>query len=84
MPNRSDDRRIGLGISYIPTRCHCKARQRLSTTLVRGSDRYGHFDLDPRPSGDMEPAALERHAEAVRKWHAAREELIAQAHAETV
>jgi len=81
MPNRSDDRRIGLGISYIPTRCRCSARQRLGVTLVRGTDRYGHFELDPRPARDMDPAGLERHALAVRRWHAAREELIARAHA---
>lgn len=52
MPNRSDDRRIGLGVSYIPTRCRCSAKTRLSATLVRGTDRYGHFDHDPRPAAD--------------------------------
>jgi ectoine hydroxylase-related dioxygenase (phytanoyl-CoA dioxygenase family) len=81
MPNRSDDRRIGLGISYIPTRCRCTATQRLSATLVRGEDRYGHFDLDPAPAADYAPAALAVHAEAMRRWHAARAELIPKAHA---
>ncbi|MEO5669948.1 MAG: phytanoyl-CoA dioxygenase family protein [Ramlibacter sp.] len=84
MPNRSDDRRIGLGISYIPTRCRCAAARRLGATLVRGVDRYGHFDLDSRPTADMDEAGLARHAQAMRKWHAARVELIAQAHGETV
>lgn len=83
MPNRSDDRRIGLGISYIPTRCACSARQRLSAMLVRGVDRFGHFDLEKRPTTDMAPEGLADHAEAMRRWHAARDELIAQAHAET-
>ncbi|MGE0800355.1 MAG: phytanoyl-CoA dioxygenase family protein [Lautropia sp.] len=81
MPNRSDDRRIGLGISYIPTHCICTARQRLSAMLVRGSDRHGHFDAEVSPRHDLEPAALERHADAVSRWHAAREQLIAEAHA---
>lgn len=81
LPNRSDDRRIGLGLSYIPTRCRCSARQRLSATLVRGIDRYGHFDLEERPGSDMEPAALARHADAMARWHRAREQLIAEAHA---
>lgn len=76
MPNRSDDRRIGLGISYIPTHCRCTASVRLSATLARGVDRYGHFDLDPRPDADYDPRALAVHAEAVRRWHAARAELI--------
>lgn len=83
MPNRSDDRRIGLGISYIPTRCACSARQRLSAMLVRGVDRFGHFDLEKRPTMDMAPEGLADHAEAMRRWHAARDELIARAHAET-
>lgn len=79
MPNRSDDRRIGLGISYIPTRCRCESRVRLSASLVRGIDRYGHFDLDPAPMADLDPRALRTHEAAMKRWHEAREELIAQA-----
>lgn len=82
MPNRSDDRRIGLGISYIPTHCRCAARQRLSATLVRGIDRFGHFDLDPAPAADYDPAALTVHARAIERWHAARAQLIPEAHGE--
>ena len=81
MPNRSDDRRIGLGISYIPTQCRCSARQRLSAMLVRGEDRHGHFDPEPRPLHDMDPHGLAAHAAAMARWHAAREQLIAEAHA---
>ena len=80
MPNRSDDRRIGLGISYIPTHCRCSSRVRLSASLVRGADSHGHFDLDPRPAGDYDSAALAVHAGAMRRWKDAREELIPQAH----
>jgi ectoine hydroxylase-related dioxygenase (phytanoyl-CoA dioxygenase family) len=81
MGNRSDDRRIGLGVSYIPTRCVCSATQRLSASLVRGEDKFGHFDLDPRPQADHDTHALAIHAEAMRRWHAARAELIPRAHA---
>ena len=80
MPNRSGDRRIGLGISYIPARSRCVAQQRLSASLVRGVDRYGHFDLDARPAADYDPAALAVHAEAMQRWQAARAELIPKAH----
>ncbi len=80
MPNASGDRRIGLGISYIPTHCHCSAKQRLSATLVRGEDRFGHFDLDPAPAADHDPQALEVHRRAMLRWHAARAELIPAAH----
>lgn len=83
MPNQSDDRRIGLGISYIPTHCRCKSPTRLSATLVRGIDRYGHFDLDPRPARDFDPRAIATHRQAVARWHAARETLIPQAHGRT-
>lgn len=78
--NESDDRRIGLGISYIPTRCRCISATRLSAMLVRGTDRFGHFDLEQRPAADMDPAALDRHAEAMRRWQEARKELIPRAH----
>ena len=80
MSNRSDDRRIGLGISYIPTRCACSSKVRLSASLARGTDSYGHFDLDPRPAADFDLAALAVHAKAMQRWKDAREEMIPQAH----
>ncbi|MEI6300616.1 MAG: phytanoyl-CoA dioxygenase family protein [Betaproteobacteria bacterium] len=80
MPNRSNDRRIGLGISYIPTRCRCSSKVRLSASLARGTDRFGYFDLDPRPAADYDPAALAMHAAAMQRWKDAREEMIPQAH----
>ena len=82
MPNRSDDRRIGLGLSYIPTRCKCSSRTRLTASLVRGEDRYGHFELDPRPVADYDPAGIEVHRRAMQRWKEAREELIPAAHAQ--
>ena len=83
MPNRSGDRRIGLGISYIPTRCRCSSRQRLTAMLVRGTDRHNHFDPEPRPARDFDSAALAAHADAMKRWHAARAELIPQAHGQS-
>src|SRR5690606_23406032 len=38
-PNRSDDRRIGLGISYIPAHVRPTTEARSSALLVRGVDR---------------------------------------------
>ena len=49
-PNRSSDRRIGLAIRYIPTDVK-QLKVRDSATLVRGVDRDGNFDLEPRPQG---------------------------------
>ncbi len=80
MPNRSGDRRIGLGISYIPAHCRCSSRQRLTAMLVRGEDRFHHFDPEPRPAHDFADAALAFHAGAMQRWTNARAELIPQAH----
>ena len=59
-PNTSDDRRIGFAIRYIPTH----VRQLFgddSASLVRGEDRYGHFELEPRPKREMDPHILALH-----------------------
>lgn len=66
-PNRSDDRRIGFAIRYIPTRVRQTAGNLDSATLVRGMDRFGHFELEPRPASDLAPAAVAYHAEARRR-----------------
>lgn len=56
-PNRSEDRRIGLGVSYIPAEVGHIGTERMPASLVRGSDRFGHFDLEPDPRS-MEPGDL--------------------------
>ena len=63
-PNRSNDRRIGFAIRYIPTYVR-QTKVRDSAMLVRGVDRYGHFDPEPRPKADVDTAALAAHADAV-------------------
>ena len=65
-PNRSSDRRIGFAIRYIPTYVR-QIKMRDSATLVRGVDRYDHFDHEPRPSADLDEAALAAHADAVAR-----------------
>lgn len=67
-PNRSAHRRVGLGISYIPTSVRCLSRTRLTAMRVRGVDRYGHFDDEPRPRADDGPAERAFHAEAVARF----------------
>jgi chlorinating enzyme len=63
-PNRSNDRRIGLAIRYIPTDVK-QLKVRDSATLVRGVDNDGNFDHEPRPKRDLDDAALAAHADAV-------------------
>jgi non-heme Fe2+,alpha-ketoglutarate-dependent halogenase len=59
-PNPSGDRRIGFAIRYIPTRI-CQLEGEDSATLVRGTDRYGNFELEPRPKCDMDPELVALH-----------------------
>ena len=64
-PNRSNDRRIGLGISYIPTHARCTSPARVTAMLVRGRDTYGHFDDERRPRAEAGPEERAFHEKAV-------------------
>ncbi len=68
-PNVAADRRIGFAIRYVPTRVR-QLRGRDTATLACGVDRYGHFDLEPRPQADCDDAARAAHADVMRR-HAA-------------
>jgi len=65
-PNPSNDRRIGFAIRYIPTSVAQVAGED-SATLVRGSDTYHHFALEPRPTTDMDPKFVELHDEITER-----------------
>jgi non-haem Fe2+, alpha-ketoglutarate-dependent halogenase len=64
-PNRSALRRIGFAIRYLPTHVKQLTGVRDSATLVRGTDEYGHFVLEPSPRSDFHPDALAFHAETL-------------------
>lgn len=59
-PNPSHDRRIGFAIRYIPTTVAQIAGED-SATLVRGVDTHRHFELEPRPTRDMDPEFVALH-----------------------
>jgi non-heme Fe2+,alpha-ketoglutarate-dependent halogenase len=63
-PNQSTDRRIGLAIRYLPAHVR-QTKGRDSAMLCRGEDRYGHFDLEPRPIYDLGAEELRAHAAAI-------------------
>ncbi|MET0606956.1 MAG: phytanoyl-CoA dioxygenase family protein [Beijerinckiaceae bacterium] len=65
-PNVANDSRIGLAIRYIPSHLKQLAPIKDSAMLVRGVDRYGHFEPEQRPSADFAPDALSYHA-AIQK-----------------
>ncbi len=77
--NRSAGRRIGIGISYIPTRVRHVGPTRLSATLVRGQDEYGHFDHEPAPVADDDEAARAAHANSIGRFWKASEGIPAMA-----
>src|SRR6516165_2589074 len=60
--------RIGIGISYIPTRVHHIGPTRLSATLARGTDRYNHFDHEAPPQAELDEAALAVHADSQSRY----------------
>lgn len=62
MPNRSEDRRIGLNVQYLAPHVRQTKHDRDSALLVRGEDRYGHFREDIPATTDFDPAAVAR-------WH---------------
>ncbi|MCH9673533.1 MAG: phytanoyl-CoA dioxygenase family protein [Gammaproteobacteria bacterium] len=74
-PNRSRTRRIGIGVSYIPTHVRHIGETRLSASLVRGEDRYNHFDSEPIPEADDAPAAAQAHADALKRFQTASESI---------
>jgi non-heme Fe2+,alpha-ketoglutarate-dependent halogenase len=68
-PNRSNDRRIGFAIRYIPTRIRQLEVQGDSATLVRGRDQYGHFELEQAPNRDFGDEAVEYHRAITQRRH---------------
>ena len=58
-PASRGDRRIGIAVRYVPTSIRQTSGLRDTATLVRGEDRYGHFDLEPIPKADMDAAAMD-------------------------
>jgi ectoine hydroxylase-related dioxygenase (phytanoyl-CoA dioxygenase family) len=59
-PNRSDDRRIGLNVQYIAPHMRQTKPVSDSALLVRGRDRFGHFEPDLPATSDLDEAALEK------------------------
>ena len=59
-PNHSEDRRIGLAIRYLAPEVR-QTKGADAAMLVRGVDRFGHFELLPAPASDMAPEAQAVH-----------------------
>lgn len=64
-PNRSDDRRIGLSIHYVPPTVRETRFPGASALVLRGRDWCGHWGRDRLPRHDWDPDCL---AELDRTW----------------
>ena len=62
-PNTSDDRRLGMSFTFLPTQTRCLLGRR-SAILVRGVDSFNNWDRDPEPSSDLDPICME----AIQYW----------------
>lgn len=68
--NHDDERRIGYAIRYIPTRVKpVDGLPKDYVQLVRGVDDYHYFQHEPRPMGDLDPAAVAHHKHATETYH---------------
>ena len=63
-PNKTDDRRVGLAIRYIPPDTQQQYSDQDSAALVRGVDNHQHFELEPEPRYDFDPVAVDFHKES--------------------
>jgi non-heme Fe2+,alpha-ketoglutarate-dependent halogenase len=66
-PNPSASPRAGLALRYISTGV-AQRGLRASARLVRGTDRFGYYDLEPRPRHDDDPIALAWHRRSLRRY----------------
>ncbi|HEY2616208.1 MAG TPA: phytanoyl-CoA dioxygenase family protein [Acetobacteraceae bacterium] len=69
-PNNASHRRIGIGLNYIPTHVRVAGPVRCCAMLVRGEDRYGHFELIGPPAAERDPAALAVHQQVSDRYRA--------------
>jgi non-heme Fe2+,alpha-ketoglutarate-dependent halogenase len=58
LPNRSDDRRIGVAFFYMSAHVRSTLGPR-SAMPVAGIDTYGHWSRDPEPQLDLDPVSME-------------------------
>ena len=64
-PNTTDHRRIGLVMNFIPTHVRPSGTIRHAAMLVRGEDRFGHFELVEPPTAELDDAAVATHDRAM-------------------
>lgn len=64
-PNTANHRRIGFGLNYIPTYVRPSGTVRHAAMLVRGSDRFAHFEQVGPPTAELDAEAVATHDHAM-------------------
>ena len=60
-PNETTVRRVGLALRYITPEARQERVETDFATLLRGEDRYGHFQSEAKPASTMHPEAVAEH-----------------------
>ena len=68
-PNTTPGWRVGLALRYVSPSIRQIAGPGDFAQLVRGEDRFGHFEALPRPAGDEDPAGVRNfdHVEQIKR-----------------
>ena len=67
-PNGASHRRIGIGLNFMPPHVRVDGPVRCRAMLVRGEDKFGHFDLYDPPKAERDAAALAMHQEVSDRY----------------
>lgn len=73
--NTTQERRLGLTFVYHPPSLSQLGEVRTSALLVRGVDRYGHFEPEQPPLSADDPQTIARHERGAGLYRAKAEEL---------
>ena len=74
-PNVTKERRLGVTFVYLPPALTQMGELRTSALLVRGEDRYGHFEPEQPPLSADDPETIARHERGAALYRAKAEEL---------
>ncbi|MCH8105862.1 MAG: phytanoyl-CoA dioxygenase family protein [Proteobacteria bacterium] len=64
-PNNTDQPRIGLSVNYLSTSVRQSVAKTDFAMLVRGEDRYNHFEQLPEPKGELDDEGMEWHRKII-------------------
>jgi len=67
-PNTTDQRRIGLGLNFVPGHVRPIGAHKLAGMLVRGEDKHGYLESVSPPTEELSAEAIATHELAVSRY----------------